>query len=327
MSINHRSEEFMAISKKTITLLREKLVIPKNHKVYFVSSATECWEIIAQSVVEKESIHLHNGAFGEKWSAYTQKLPTIKNIQRISFDREKTLNPDELIFKTGDVVCITQNETANGTQVSNKIIRSVKRNNPNHLVAVDATSSMGGIALNFKVADIWFASVQKCFGLPAGLAIMICSPQALERAQSLNRKNHYNSLLFLDDMMQKWQTPCTPNVLTIYLLMRVMEQVNPIEAVDKAIKSRYKKWEAFFDSKGERLKFLIQNKAVRSHTVLAIQASPAWLDKVKLKSKKAGFLLGEGYGALNSTTFRIANFPAIQRKEIARLIDFLYDFI
>lgn len=325
MSINHRSEEFVAISKKTVTLLKDKLNIPKSYSIYFVSSATECWEIIAQSVIEKEGVHIYNGAFGEKWFQYTKKLkPTVKSF---TFDREEELIPDKLMFNTPEVICFTQNETANGTQVKNEIIQSVRKNNPNSLLAVDATSSMGGVALNFAAADIWFASVQKCFGLPAGLGLLVCSPKALEHARSVNDRKHYNSLLFLDDMMKSWQTSYTPNVVEIYLLMRVMESVKPIDSVHKTIINRHQKWEAFFDTKSEQLNFLIKNKAVRSHTVLTIEAKPAVVEKVKTRAKQAGIILGEGYGELKSSTFRIANFPAIQRKEIALLMDFLHDFI
>ncbi len=39
--------------------------------------------------------------------------------------------------------------------------------------------------------------------------------------------------------------------------------------------------------------------------------------------QKAGFLLGEGYGDLKTTTFRIANFPALRDKEINALRKFL----
>jgi phosphoserine aminotransferase len=54
---------------------------------------------------------------------------------------------------------------------------------PDALIAVDATSSMAGVELDWQSADIWFASVQKCFGLPAGMAVMVCSPRALQYAE------------------------------------------------------------------------------------------------------------------------------------------------
>jgi phosphoserine aminotransferase len=319
MSMNHRSDEFVAISKKTIELLKLKLGVPKDYTIFFTSSATECWEIIAQSWV-KESIHIFSGAFGEKWYEYTKRLkPTAKAIP---FDRETKLKPAELIFTQNEIViCITHNETSNGTQVSNSIIKKIKNNNTQHLIAVDATSSMAGVELNFKDADIWFASVQKCFGLPAGLAIMVCSPQAIERAHKIQENNHYNSVVFMNAMMDKWQTPYTPNVLGIYLLMRVLEKMKPIKEVHQLLTKRHANWISFLTK--HNLQPLIKNEVVRSLTVLPIAGEPEQVKKIKAIAKKKGFLLGEGYGALKETTFRIANFPALKNAEINSLMTLL----
>src|SRR6478609_9704252 len=237
LSLNHRSDEFMSLCKETVSLLKEKLNIPKNYTILFNSSATECWEVIAQSLIQKESIHIYNGAFGEKWFDYTKRL--IPKAKPIKFDSQEELNASELVYKTGEVICITQNETSNGTQVNNEIIASIKKQNPNHLIAVDATSSMAGISLEFKSADIWFASVQKCFGLPAGLAVIIFSPRAIDKIKSIGEKKHYNSLLFMNEMMDKWQTSCTPNVLGIYLLMRTLKKVKAINVVNNQIVTRF----------------------------------------------------------------------------------------
>jgi len=320
LSMNHRSAEFIAISKKTIETLKKKLSVPKGYSIFFASSATECWEIISQSLIESKSIHIHNGAFGEKWFDYTHRLRS--KAQSIPFSIDQALNPKELIFKDGEIICITQNETSNGTQVSNKIIESIKKNNPDHLIAVDATSSMAGIALDFASGDIWFASVQKCFGLPAGLAVMICSPKTITRMEEIGEKNHYNSLLFTKQMMDKWQTPYTPNVLGIYLLNCVAKKMIKIDKVDRILQQRQKKWIKFFkDSKV--LMPLVKNREVLSRTVITIQGSPNLISLVKAAAMKKGLLLGEGYGTLKPGTFRIANFPAIKKKEIKELMGFL----
>ncbi len=317
MSINHRSEEFLTISKKTITLLKKKLGVPKGYTTFFTSSATECWEIIAQSWVTDKSHHLYNGAFGQKWFEYTHKIRP--GAASIIFDREIALDPAKLIFEGGkSIICITQNETSNGTQVSNKIIAAIKKNNPNHLLAVDATSSMAGIKLDFNAGDIWFASVQKCFGLPAGMGIMVCSPAAIARAKAINNTQYYNSIVFMHAMMEKWQTPYTPNVLAIYLLMRVLEKTKPINEVHTLTIKRYNEWSSFLQ-KTKTLKLLVKNKSVQSYTVLPIEGQPESISKIKQKAKKNGFLLGEGYGDLKATTFRIANFPAIKNTEINSL--------
>lgn len=320
MSMNHRSDEFMSLYKKTASLLKYKLNIPENYSLFFTSSATECWEILAQSLIKKESLHVYNGGFGEKWFTYTQKLkPGVKAFR---FDQEQELDLKKLKVSKSELICITQNETSNGTQISNELIAVLQKKNSKALIAVDVTSSMAGIELNFNLADIWFASVQKCFGLPAGLAVMVCSPKAIQTIKSTGENKHYNSLVFINEMMEKWQTSYTPNVLGIYLLMRVLKDFRKIRSVHKQIEARANAWQDFFKN-GKNLRPYIRNHKVRSHTVITITGNPELLNEVKSKAKKNGFVLGEGYGKLKHETFRIANFPALKNNEIKRLKDFL----
>jgi phosphoserine aminotransferase len=324
MSINHRSEGFVKMSEKTIRLLKQKLNIPKNYTVFFTGSATECWEIIAQSLITEKSYHLYNGSFGQKWFDYTKRIHPLSTP--LPFGLNERLDPKKLIFDHHEgVICITQNETSNGTQVSNSTIKSIKKSNPNYLIAVDATSSMAGIVLDFKAADIWFASVQKCFGLPAGLGLMVCSPQALEKAKAVGEHAHYNSLIFMMEMMAKWQTSFTPNVLGIYLLMRVLEKMDAIKTVNTQTLQRYHDWVAFLKSR-KSIKHLVDDEAIQSNTVIPVVASPEVIAVIKSKARKNGILLGEGYGELKASTFRIANFPALKKKEISALMTFLRSF-
>ena len=324
LSINHRSEEFMAISENAIGLIKNKLEVPKDYTVFYTTSATECWEIIAQSVVSQSSFHLFNGAFGKKWYEYTRRLcPGAKSLP---FDLNELVDVKKLRFaKNESVICLTQNETSNGTQVSNAIIRAMKERYPSNLIAVDATSSMAGIFLDFQAADIWFASVQKCFGLPAGLGLMICSPQTMERVRHEGENKHYNSLTFMAEMMKKWQTPFTPNVLNIYLLSRVLESSKHIHEVHARTQKRYNLWIEFLNAK-KSLGHLVDNEAARSLTVIPIKAKQTLVTAIKSRAKKNGLLLGEGYGELKPSTFRIANFPAIRKSEIKTLKEFLSEY-
>ncbi len=324
LSINHRSAEFMKISENVVRLLKIKLEIPKDYTIFFTTSATECWEMIAQSLISKTSYHVFNGAFGKKWFEYTQRIHS--GAKSFSFSHNEVLNVKKIKFqRESGVICLTQNETSNGTQILNPVIQSIKERYPNNLIAVDATSSMAGIYLDFKAADIWFASVQKCFGLPAGLGLMMCSPAAMKMVKQIADKKYYNSLLFMDEMMEKWQTPFTPNVLNIYLLMRVLEKSKPIGEVHGKTEERYRHWVDFLREK-QTLQHFISNEEARSFTVIPVQAKEALITAIKLRARKNDILLGDGYGELKSSTFRIANFPAIKKKEIKTLKEFLADY-
>ncbi len=220
-----------------------------------------------------------------------------------------------------DTLCITQNETSNGTQVSNARLAAIQKQYPETLIAIDATSSMAGIQLYFQNADVWYASVQKCFGLPAGLAVMICSPRAVNRAKELNDQSRYNSLLSIINMIEKHQTTHTPNVMGIYLLNRVMESRKPIHTIEEQTKNRYGVILSCLKNSG--LKHFVDNNDVRSLTVIPVQGDESFISQIKKKAREQGIVLGNGYGSLNANTFRIANFPAIKDAEIDTLTSFL----
>ncbi|MEK6479053.1 aminotransferase class V-fold PLP-dependent enzyme [Catalinimonas sp. 4WD22] len=324
LSANHRSPDFVALSSRTITSLKDKLHIPQDYTVFFTSSATECWEIISQSLVQRESFHIYNGAFGEKWFQYAQKLQP--GASDFSFDLNDTLEADKIsVPEDAELIALTHNETSNGTALDQEQINAFQQQYPEKLIAVDATSSMAGVALDFSQADVWYASVQKCFGLPAGMALLVCSPQAMEKAARIGERNHYNSLVFMQEMMQKWQTTYTPNVLNIYLLNRVMESRPEIEATEKVLLQRYTHWIELIESLDD-VNLMVDNEEVRSKTVIPLVAEKEVIDKVRAESKKSGIVLGNGYGAWKEKSLRIANFPAIEDWEIEKLANFLKSF-
>jgi phosphoserine aminotransferase len=319
VSLNHRSAGFMAIVQETMRLLRLKLAIPDDYHITLVSSATECWEIVAQSLTQRTTLHPTMGAFGEKWRDYAHRIRPYTSSAEV------------------DVLCVVQNETSNGMQVSMNQLRRWRKDCP-YLIAVDAVSSMGGIALDWALADVWFASVQKCFGLPAGLAVLVYSPDALRRAEAIGEHDHYNSLLFMHENFQKFQTPYTPNGLGIYCLMRVLETVPSIAETDAQTKRRAAEWYRFLDDDLADSPFspLVpfqddpadnqQMVAVRSDTVIAVSGAVEAIAAVKKAALAAGITLGNGYGLWKDTTFRIANFPAISDDEIEQLRAFLRQY-
>ncbi len=317
--VNHRSPSFMDLLGKTKKLLQSKLEIPIEYDIVLTSSATECWEIIAQSLTGGTSVHFHNGAFGEKWFDYTNKITSRAISSPFGLD-DKLSMAGLAVHKNTDLICITHNETSNGTQLNDEVIRTIRERHDDIVIAVDATSSMAGVRLEWEQADIWFASVQKCFGLPPGLAVMILSPRAIERARKRGDKRYYNSLNFVLSNYQKNQTPYTPNTIGIYLLSRYLEQVSYITEVAGHIHNRYTDISSFLEEK-IGLQHVCANKSCRSQTVLAYKYDVEELMLLKQRMKKNNIVLGNGYGSWKTNSFRVANFPAITDAEFDKLKD------
>ncbi|MEO0330524.1 MAG: aminotransferase class V-fold PLP-dependent enzyme [Bacteroidota bacterium] len=241
------------------------------------------------------------------------------------FDREELPDIDQILADDADLIAITHNETSNGTALPGDWMQKLRKQFPNALIAADSTSSMAGVALPWEAADIWYASVQKCFGLPAGLAVMVLSPQAIEQTQSLGEKGHYNSLLNIYDQSQRYQTTHTPNVLGIYLLMRTLENRENISAISVRLEKRFAEWIKMLQNLSY-VKLIITNDTVRSKTVIPFQAAPKIINQLRRQAKEQGITIGNGYGDLKATTLRIANFPAITDAEIHQLMDFFTNF-
>ncbi|PWJ44086.1 aminotransferase class V-fold PLP-dependent enzyme [Sediminitomix flava] len=322
LSCNHRSPEFVDLSKETIKLLKKKLDIPKNYTIFFLSSATECWEVLSESYKPLFSTHIYNGAFGEKWYLNKKKLDANAMAFEYPIHREISVNKlSKLNSSYTEAICLTPNETSNATKVSKNMMHKVRQRFKKSLIMTDVTSSLGGVDLDWLSADIWYASVQKCLGLPAGMALMICSPRAIEKALELNENKHYNSMVAMIKQMERFQTTHTPNVLNIFLLNKVMQMRDPIKRISNQTKTRMQSMQNVLQKNGYEP--LIPYTRLRSDTVLAIKDNASRITEIKKKAKKEGFVLGNGYGDWKENTFRIANFPAITNDEITQLVDFL----
>jgi phosphoserine aminotransferase len=324
LSAPHRSERFTTLVRHCLDQARLKLNIPQDYTILFTSSATECWEILTQSLTPRRSFHLYNGAFGQKWFDYARALrPQCTGLK---FDINDVPDPASLPFnpEETDLVCITQNETSTATQLRDPFVMSLFNRMGPALLAVDATSSLGGVQLKFIKADVWYGSVQKCLGLPAGLGLLVLSPRAVARAREVGDNAHYNSLNGMVKQMLNHQTTHTPNVLGIYLLSRVLQARESIKIIQPHLTERAQKLYDYFEQvQPLGLRPLIDNPEARSTTVIGLQGSAALIEEVKRRARdEAGLQLGGGYGDLKTTSLRIANFPAVPDAAFEALVQF-----
>jgi phosphoserine aminotransferase len=322
VSINHRSERFEVLLKDTLQILHEKWNIPQDYTLYFISSATEAWEIVAQSLIKEKSLHLYNGAFGKKWAHYTKQI--IPNALSVEFGLNEDLKSiaPTLSTKDFDTICLVQSETSNGT--GQTVCRSDFDLQEDAIIAVDATSTMGGINLPWTEADVWFASVQKCMGIPAGLGVLICSPKALERATQLNKKVHYNDVLLMEENRKLFQTHYTPNVLSIYVLNKLAHLLPDLTVIDQQTWEKASILTDYFSNANSfNLSFLIENPNLRLPTVFALQGEPEQIKRLQNLCLKNNIELGKGYGEWKDNTIRIANFPSHTLEDISQLINLI----
>lgn len=324
LSLSHRSEEFQEIFSRAVDGIRTYFSLPTDYRIYFVSSATECMEIVLRGCCQYRSFHFVNGAFARKFFTYAQQMK--KNPAQIVAEDGRGFDFGRFeILPDCDLVFLTQNETSTGVRLPYESIEKVRRAYPEKIIAVDIVSSAVSERVPFEMTDCWFFSVQKGCALPAGLGVLIVSGRALEKARSLAKQGRevgsYHSLLTLEDFAQRHQTPATPNVLAIYLLGKVFERLvkKGIEKVERETIQKAKMLYNWLNGHPS-LRPFVPNPADRSLTVATIVLPKNWTSK-SLQERLApkNMAVGSGYGKYKETQIRIANFPQHTEDDLKRV--------
>ncbi|MEO6694553.1 MAG: aminotransferase class V-fold PLP-dependent enzyme, partial [Ignavibacteria bacterium] len=238
--------------------------------------------------------------------------------QSFDFENIKITNSPELI-------CITQNETSTGVAIDPDKIYKLKQKYIDSLIAVDIVTSAPYVNLDFNKIDCAFFSVQKGFGLPAGLGVLIVNEKCMDKAKLMKSKNlsigSYHNFISLHENAVKYQTTETPNVLGIYLLGKVSEYLNKygINNVRKDTEEKAKLLYDFFDDH-KKFKPFVKYKSDRSKTIVNIDVGDKQIE-VKTKLAERGILVGSGYGKLKDSQIRIANFPMHKIHDVKKIIE------
>lgn len=323
-SISHRSQKFRDIYKFTVEQLRTLMNIPETHAILFTGSASEVWERILLNCVEHESFHLVNGSFSKKFYEYAVSLRKYAHKQEKPFGEGFDYAEIE-VPEYAEVICVTHNETSSGVQMREPDIHKLKRSNSKKLIAVDIVSSAPYPELDFGVIDTAFFSVQKAFGLPAGLGVWIANEKCLAKSERLQKYEDatigaHNSLPALWKNFKTYETPATPNVIGIYLLGKIAEDLNAIGAdiVRKQTEEKYKVLNKFVESSSNFSPSVAEERHRSRTVVVANTKKPS--AEVIAQVKKANMIVGSGYGPFKDSQIRIANFPAVSMEQVETLI-------
>ena len=328
-AISHRSKRFQEIYAEAAANLRELFQLPDDFHLVFVASATEVWERLMQNCVEQESFHFVNGSFSQRFYEIAGELGR-KPIE-VKADYGQYTPVDQVsIPASAELISVTQNETSTGVAHPQEEIEQLKAKYPQSLIAVDFVSSAPVSTIDFSKIDTAYLSVQKCFGLPAGLGVWFYNNRCLEKAGYLQSKGlsigSYHSLPKLHEGAQKNQTPETPNVLNIYLLAKVAGDMLS-KGLDRIRREAEYKSTLLYTYFENHMKFspFVKDGRARSKTVVVAETGTDTNSLIDfLKSK--GMIVGSGYGPFKASHIRIANFPTHSKESMEQLVDLMDEF-
>ena len=326
-SLSHRSKLFEEISSETTSGIRELLGIPAGYEIYFTGSATEIWERTIQNLVEEKSLHFVNGSFSKRFFEIAQQLN--KRPEKIEAKEGEGFSEQPITVST-ELIALTHNETSTGVSLPLEFIHSFKNTSPNALITVDAVSSLPYPDFDFTKVDSVFFSVQKGFGLPAGLGVWIVNEKCIAKAEKLLAKGisigSYHNIPTLKSNAAKNQTPETPNVLGIYLLNQVVKDFlrRGVQTIRR--ETEYKAailYQAL--EQNSLLNPFVRDKKFQSKTVIVADCQ-SHTERLTKHLQSKGLFPGDGYGSNKKTQLRFANFPAHSKEQFEYLVDSITEF-
>ena len=327
-SISHRSRQFEDIYYTCVQNLRQLLNIPDEYHIFFLSSATEAWERIAQNLIERESFHFVNGAFSSKFQQIVSNYGKSAHVKEAAegqvVDVERVLIPEK-----AELISLTYNETSTGAMHTADDLAKIRSGFPNQLIALDVVSASPAVEIDFSLVDTFYFSVQKCFGLPAGLGVWVVNDRCIQKAQQmLDNQQIIGSHHSIPELLLKAgknQTPATPNVLNIYLLSKVTGDMLQKGTAQIWQETKYK--HAVLNHMVEQSQYLshfVESDKHRSKTTLVANCSVPSREIID-RLQAQGLVVGSGYGHHKTSQIRIANFPTHSKEQMEMLSDKLLD--
>lgn len=326
-SISHRSDAFRDIYKTAVEGLKALLELPDNYHVLFLGSASEAWERILLNTVEQKSFHFVNGSFSKKFHQYATGLG--KEAAKATTPFGEGFHPESLtIDEDNELIAVTQNETSSGVAFPLEDIYALRKRYPEQLLAVDMVSCIPVPPMDFTQIDTAFFSVQKCFGMPAGLGVWLVNDRCIQKNKTLTDKGiltgpHHN-LAELVKKAKDYQTPSTPNVLAIYLLGKVCNDMlkRGINTIREESQEKFNILSKLIED-CSFLKPAVNESTHRSKTVIVANTKIPASELNKRLSRK-NMMIGSGYGDYKNSQIRIASFPCHSVEDIKSLSTALF---
>lgn len=328
-TLGHRGKEYAQLHSSTVDMLK-KILFTTQNVFLSTSSASGIWEAAIRNCVDFNETVLCSccGAFSDKWADVVRSCG--RKTDEIKVEWGKPVLPEMIDEKlsTGKYAAVTlmYNETSTG--LMNPLYETsemMKGKYPDVLVFVDAVSAMVGLPLHFDKLgwDVAFASVQKAFAIPPGLAVAAVSNRALEKSKKVPQRGYYFDFQSFAKSAEKNQTPTTPSIPHIMALNYQCEKILA-EGMENVWK-RHKKMGDFARSWAKKKFDVFCEEKYASNTLTTIKNTRGIVvaDVISAVQKKHNTAFGNGYGDLKEKTFRVAHMGDITLEEVKELLGWI----
>lgn len=332
-TLGHRGKEYTQLHGETVDMLK-KILFTDQNVFLSTSSASGIWEAAIRNCVGFDETVLCTccGAFSDKWATVAKDCG--RNVDELKVDWGKPVLPEMIDEKLAigkyAAVTLAYNETSTGLMNPlYEVSEMMKQKYPDVLVFVDAVSAMVGMPLHFDQLgwDVTFASVQKAFAIPPGLAVAAVSNRALEKSKNVPGRGYYFDFQLFAKSAEKNQTLTTPNIPHIMALNYQCEKL-----LKEGMENVWKRHEEMAElvrawAKEKFALFCDEKYASNTLTTIKNTRGINVAETISSIQQKHNTIFGNGYGKLKEETFRIAHMGDITLEDLKELLGWIDDEI
>jgi aspartate aminotransferase-like enzyme len=304
-----------------------------NDVIVLTASGTEFWEASTLNLVDENILVPTCGSFSERHANVAERLG--KDVDRLEYEWGRAIKPEDVraaLEEPGadyDVVTCVMNESSTGVRNPIEEIGDVVAEYPDTYFVVDAVSALGGdyVDIDAHGIDVIFASTQKAFAMPPGLAVCVVSDDAYERELETDSASWYGGFQrCLDYYDRKGQTHSTP---AIPIMLAYRKQMKYMLAEGHEARDRRHREMAEYTREWARDHFeMFPEEGYESRTVSCIRNTQG-IDvagTIDAVSERYDMVFSNGYGsALGERTFRIGHMGEHSVESIRALTDAIED--
>ncbi len=328
-TLGHRGKEYAQLHGETVEMLK-KIFFTEQNVFLSTSSASGIWEAaIRNCVCQNEKVLCTMcGAFSDKWADVVRSCGRQADELKVEWGRAITAEAIDEKLSSGNYAAITlvYNETSTGlTNPVYEIAEMMKKKYPDVLVFVDSVSAMVGLPLHFDDLgwDVTFASVQKAFAIPPGLAVAAVSNRAIEKSKDVPDRGYYFDFQLWAKAAAKNQTLVTPNIPHIMALNYQCEKL-----ISEGIENTWNRHKAMAEfvrgwAKEKFALFCEEKYASNTLTTIKNTRTINVAETIKAVQQKHNTVFGNGYGGLKEETFRIAHMGDITLDDLKELLGWI----
>lgn len=322
LGTSHRQRAVKAQVERVRSGLADLFALPEGYEVILgLGGATAFWDAATFSLIRDRAQFLTFGEFGSKFAKAARTAPHLGTPTVISADPGSA--PTFAAEAGVDLYASPHNETSTGVAITPTRVAGA---DDDALMAFDATSGAGGLAVDPAQFDAYYFAPQKCFASDGGLWFALVSPAAVARIESIAASGRWVPA-FLDlkvalDNSRLQQTYNTPAVATILMMAEQVDWFNEQGGLAWTT-ARTAESAAALYGWAEASAFatpFVTEPALRSNVVGTIDFDDAIDASVVAKVLRAnGIVDTEPYRKLGRNQLRVAMFPAVDPADVAAL--------